>query len=106
MSEFIEVPVSSYCDRATVDQIRKELVENRYQSSDGKQDGESYPEIQSISLPWWVWDDIFQALRYSRNRQHAALASFMYPEGGPLDDVKDRIMGPDFTNAITLAESK
>ena len=45
----------------------------------------------SITLPWYVWDEIFHNLDKD-------LGHYLYPENGPLDDVKHLIDSDCKTN--------
>ena len=99
---------SDYRRAGTVAAIREALVANEYQDDDDfdnkRYNGTACPVVESISLPWWVWDDIFGALLRCPDRDSDALADILYPEDGPLHDVKHLIEGPDFINMITLNE--
>ena len=98
------VPFPSDYNDDTIARIRKELIENRYDNDSGNYDGTSDSLNQSITLPWWVWDDIFSALCYGHGEDGKTLAHILYPEDGPLNDVRHLIDGPSFVNMVTLNE--
>jgi len=89
-----------YTDPETVQEIIEIMKTDPYSPS-CVPGNPAEPTIQSISLPWYVWDDIFQCLA-SGNKQAKALSKCVYPEDGPLDCVKDQISGPDYINMVTL----
>ena len=100
------VPFPSDYNDDTIARIREALIENRYDNDSGNYDGTSDALNQSITLPWWVWDDIFNALCYGHGEDGKTLANILYPEDGPLNDVKHLIDGPSFINILTLNEKK
>ena len=100
------VPFPSDYNDDTIARIREALIENRYDNDSGNYDGTSDALNQSITLPWWVWDDIFNALCYGHGEDGKTLAHILYPEDGPLNDVKHLIDGPSFINILTLNEKK
>jgi hypothetical protein len=100
---FVPFP-SDYSSADTIARIREALIANTYDSDDGEYDGTATPDIQSVSLPWWVWDDIFGALLRCSDDDSDALAHILYPESGPLNDIKHLIEGPSFVNMVTLNE--
>lgn len=90
-----------YTDPETVQEIIEIMETDPYSPSMFK-DNPDEPTIQSISLPWYVWDDIVQCLA-NGDEQAKALSKCIYPEDGPFDSVKSQISGPHWTNMVTLS---
>ena len=70
-SKFASHDISDMTNLHTLEEVRKCLRDHSYCKSGG---------VDTVTLPWWVWDAIFHALPDE-------LGHCIYTEGGPLADV-------------------